>query len=396
MRRFSDCSKDIPLKEAGPMERTVILHLMNNFHDASISRIVFRLVQHLGVADFDWHIGGLSSQGDMQDMFRSQGARIAAFPDGNDHPGSVTGRIREYVETHKVDIVHSHTPRTLFMACLALRRRSANRQVRHLATKHILNAPQDRRWGLLYTLFDRLTLYLPDHLVAVSRKIKNQISGTPGLSASRVTVIQNAIDCDSFCQSYLRDVCRAEFGVAADQLVIGSSGRLDLVKRYDLLLMAFSALLQRHPEARLMLVGDGVLRGELERMSEGLGISHAVLFTGFRQDIPRLLAAMDIYIMASANEGLSLSILEAMAAGKPVVITDVGGAREVVETGRTGLIIPPLSVDAIKEALLFLLESEVERRKLAQAGKEFVHKEYGVGKMMNEYRDLYGTICRGR
>lgn len=375
------------------MERTVVLHLMNNYHDASISRIVYRLVGHLGTDDFDWHIGAMSSQGDMQDQFRSKGAQIAEFNGPGETSGSLTSRIRDYIRTHRVNVVHSHTPRTLLSAARALHPGPrAKVKVMHLATKHILNAPEDRSWGLFYTVLDRLTLYLPDHLVAVSRRIREQISASPGIGASRVTVIPNAIECESFYEPQLRDACRSEFCLAADHCVIGSSGRLDLVKRYDLLLEAFSALITRHPEARLMLVGDGALRGELEQMAGRLRIAHAVIFTGFRQDIPRLLAAMDIYIMPSVNEGLSLSILEAMAAGKPVVITDVGGAREVVESDDTGVIIPPLSVEAISRALLTLLDAPEKQMRLAQAGKAYVLKEYNVGKMMAAYGNLYRSL----
>ena len=106
----------------------------------------------------------------------------------------------------------------------------------------------------------------------------------------------------------------------------------------------------------------------------------------------RLLAAMDINIMPSVNEGLSLSILEAMAAEKPVIITDVGGAREVVESEKTGLIIPPLSVEAINKAILSLLDTPEKQIRLAQAAKACILQEHNMGKMMDAYRDLYNSV----
>ena len=375
------------------MERNAVLHLMNNFHDGSIGRIVHRIVHHLGTDEFDWHIGAASIQGDMQDEYRSQGAVIADFAKTGEGSDSITNRIRSYLKAHKIKIVHTHTPRTLLMAARVLcTGRHAGGQITHIATKHILNDPGDRKWGVVYAFLDRATLFLPDHLVAVSQKVRDKIFAVPCLPASRVTLIQNAIECDDYYEPLQRDACRAEFGLTADQCVIGSSGRLEKVKRYDLLLQGFIPVLERYPKARLMLVGDGTLKAELERLSEQLHISHAVIFTGFRQDIPRLLAAMDIYIMPSVNEGLSLSILEAMAAEKPVIITDVGGAREVVESEKTGLIIPPLSVEAINKAILSLLDTPEKQIRLAQAAKACILQEHNMGKMMDAYRDLYNSV----
>jgi len=101
-------------------------------------------------------------------------------------------------------------------------------------------------------------------------------------------------------------------------------------------------VLAQHPQARLMIIGEGGERPKLEAFAANLGISHAVIWTGFRQDMPRLLAAMDVYVQSSVNEGLCLSILEAMAAGKPVIATDVGGTQEVLTHQKTGILIPPV------------------------------------------------------
>ncbi|GAG80461.1 unnamed protein product [marine sediment metagenome] len=141
-----------------------------------------------------------------------------------------------------------------------------------------------------------------------------------------------------------------------------------------------------------MIVGKGSLRPSLEALADRLGISHAVIWTGFRQDIPRLLAAMDIYILPSSNEGFAASMLEAMAASKPVVVTDVGGAQDVVTNGRTGILIPPGSASAIGSAVNDLLEQPEKRTALAQAGRSRVLEEFGVQRMADAYQDLYQTL----
>ena len=371
----------------------VILHVVNSFYDSSITRIVRNLVRYLGQQDFTWHVGGLHGMGDMQDEFRRLGAKVVVFA-GSESDSALTKRnIRAYVEENRIDIVHTHTPRTLLMTRLALGRKP--RQL-HVATKHILNSIGDRRWGTFFSLLDRLLLYSPDHLVAVSGKVFRGITACPGISSKQVSLIRNAVDSTHCHVPEQRDSCRAEFSLTPEQILIGTSGRLEKVKRYDLLLQGFSVVNASFPQTRLMIAGDGTLRNELEKYADELGIAHAVIWTGFRKDVPRLLAAMDMYIMSSVNEGLSLSILEAMAAGKPVIITDVGGARELVENGTTGLLIPPGSADVIAEKILELLANPAKMSDLAQAGRDYVLLEFGIQRMMQSYGNLYQALAARR
>jgi glycosyltransferase involved in cell wall biosynthesis len=165
------------------------------------------------------------------------------------------------------------------------------------------------------------------------------------------------------------------------------------MKRLDLLIQSFVHVLARYPQARLMIVGEGSLRPQLEALAAALGISHAVIWTGFRKDISRLLAAMDLYVQASSNEGLSLSILEAMAAGKAVVATKVGGAEEVITDGTTGILIAPGSTSVIASAVSDLLEHADKRSFLAQAARSHVLQQFNVQRMTDAYRRIYENLA---
>jgi len=372
------------------MKTLAILHLLNNFADSSITRIVLDLVRNLGSRDYTWHVGGLSDIGDLRDEFCGLGVDTVVCGGAGAGLSGTLRHIREYVKEHRIEIVHSHTPRTLLTLRMALGKR---RGPLHVATKHILNSPGDRRWGLLYSLADRLLLYNPTHLVAVSGRVMRGIMACPGMNAKRVSLIRNAVDSAPYCVPQQREPCRAEFGLTHGQILIGTSGRIEKVKRYDLLLQGYAKVYTVFPESRLMIAGEGSLRRQLEALAHDLGIGDAVIWTGFRKDIPRLLAAMDIYVMSSMNEGLSLSILEAMAAGKPVVITDVGGARELVKDHETGLLIPPGSAEEIAVALLTLLEEPAKTLELARKGREYVVREFGQQRMMESYGRLYRTLA---
>ncbi|MHC1696765.1 MAG: glycosyltransferase [Geobacteraceae bacterium] len=369
----------------------VILHLINSMSDSSISRIVSRIVEYSGQQGYTFHVGSLNKIGEMHGEFSRMGARVADFSAGRGGSLACIKKIRNYIRAHRVKLVHTHTPRTLLLAAMAL---GAGRRPIHVATKHILNSPGDRRFGFLYALLDRALLYFPDHLVPVSEKVYREIMACPFMNPDQVTMIRNAIEQQPFHVAGQRASCRSEFGLDPDSIVIGSSGRLEKVKRYDLMLQGFTTIFERFPNSRLMLIGDGSLKTDLEFLAKELGIADAVIWTGFRKDVPRLLTALDIYVQSSVNEGLSLSILEAMAAGKPVIITDVGGARELVDNGRTGILIAPGSATEISGAIIELLEVPAKRSLLADAGRDYVEKEFGIRQMMESYRQLYESFLQ--
>jgi len=372
------------------MTHVAVLHLVHHFAVPGIGGFVRVLLPHLDKSNYSWHVGAVSGRGTLQEDFKSLGAQVVDFSDKQNGSKNSIIKIRDYVVANRIRIVHSHSVRTTLTAAAAL---AGKRQPIHLATEHLFYSPSDRRLGAAFTLLDRFSLYLPDHIVAISQRMYHQIIALPGLSPNRITIIRTAVDCEAFYAPDQRDPCRAEFSLAPESPLIGYTGRLDIQKKLDLLLEGFSQVLECHHKARLMIVGKGSLRPSLEALADRLGISHAVIWTGFRQDIPRLLAAMDIYILPSSNEGFAASMLEAMAASKPVVVTDVGGAQDVVTNGRTGILIPPGSASAIGSAVNDLLEQPEKLTALAQAGRSRVLEEFGVQRMADAYQDLYQTLA---
>jgi glycosyltransferase involved in cell wall biosynthesis len=378
------------MPESDKMNKLRVLHLIHHFSDPGIGAYVRMWMQHFDKQSYRWYVGALSSHGDLQEEFRRLGASVVDFSKRRTGSKILIKRIRDYVVTHQISIVHSQSVRTTLAAALAL---VGTRQTAHLATEQLFYSPWDRRFGTAYTLLDRFSLYLPDHIVALSQRMYDQIISLPCLNPKGITVIRNAIDCEACFTPNERYPRRSEFGLTPESQVIGYTGRLEKQKRLDLLLEGFSQVLSQHSQARLMIVGKGWLRPSLEDLAVRLGISHAVIWTGFRKDIPSLLAAMDIYVQPSANEGLSHSILESMAAGKPVIVTDVGGAQEVVTNGRTGILIPQGSASAIGSAIIDLLDHPEKRTALGQAARSRVVDEFSVQRLVDAYQDLYQALA---
>jgi glycosyltransferase involved in cell wall biosynthesis len=220
-----------------------------------------------------------------------------------------------------------------------------------------------------------------------------QIIAQPFINKNFVTAIPNAIPINQFFKPDQRELCRQELGLSPENFVIGFAGRMEKVKRIDLLLKSFQQILPKYPKTRLVLVGEGSNKAEWEKLAESLGISQAVIWTGFRTDMARILAALDIYVLPSENEGLSLSILEAMAAGKAVIATEAGAAQEVLTDQKTGILVPRGSPSAIGDAILDLLNHPDKCTTLAQAARDHVRQLFDVQRMVDGYKRVYEELA---
>ena len=219
-----------------------------------------------------------------------------------------------------------------------------------------------------------------------------EIIAQPGIQPHRVTAIPNGIPCEQFNQPEERTPARHELGLPENAVVFGYAGRLDQVKRLDLLLQAFAEVQASIPEARLLVLGEGSMKTAWQAEAQRLGVSSAVVWAGFRADTGRMLAAMDIYVQASSNEGLSLSILEAMSAMRPVIATQVGAAQEVLTDQVTGILVPPNSARALAQAMHWLVDHPDQKRQITEAAHQLVNRSYHAVTMAAGYQNLYKRL----
>ncbi|NJL54240.1 glycosyltransferase family 4 protein [bacterium] len=362
---------------------------MPTFNDCSITRIVEDIIEHLDPETYRWFVVS-PEDGETIASFTKLGAWVKNYKVNNGgQPVGVwaaSRNLRRMVQEQGIDIVHAHTPATTVTTWLGM---PFSSQPATLYTKHLLTFPGDRKNGWLYTAVDRVSLYMADHLMPVSRTMGDIIAGWPLISRERVTPIQNAIDYTYFNAPDEREACRAEFGFKPEDVVFGFTGRIEPVKRLDLMLRAFATLYPENPNARLLLAGIGGQMDELKALAAELGVTDGVTWAGWRSDVPRLLAAMDVYVQSSANEGLSLSILEAMSAGKAVVATDVGGAHEIIEQQSNGIIVPPEELEPLARAMQDVFHNDAKRAAMGSAGQALVERDFNVQRMTSDYDQLY-------
>jgi glycosyltransferase involved in cell wall biosynthesis len=182
---------------------------------------------------------------------------------------------------------------------------------------------------------------------------------------------------------------RAHHGFKEGQPLIGIVARLDPVKNHASLLRAMRHVIDTYSDATLLVIGDGPLRKKLEELATDLGLGRGIRFLGMRDDVPALLGALDVLVLCSLSEGLSVSLIEECAAGKPTVATAVGGNAEVVEHGRTGLLVFPGDAGALADAIIALLDDPQRASRLGQAARRKFLAEFTLERMVSHYVDIY-------
>jgi glycosyltransferase involved in cell wall biosynthesis len=237
---------------------------------------------------------------------------------------------------------------------------------------------------------NRWTIGLVDRVIAVSANVRDFCISHIGLPAEKLVVIYNGVEVPGECPS--RPEARAELGLPPDGLVAGVVSRLDPAKGVRVLIRALAQV----DGVTLTIVGDGPERAALESVADKLGVAGRIHWIGHRRDVLRLLPAFDLFVQPSLHEGLPNTVLEAMAAGLPVVATAVGGTPEVVVDGVTGLLVPPHDPDALAKGIACLLRDLDLRRKMGRAGRERVKRRFAMKQMVRQTQTLYEHLLRAK
>lgn len=293
-------------------------------------------------------------------------------------------RLARLWRDERVDVVHAHQYGPFFYS-LAARLRGPRRPI--LFTEHGRHQPDYPRRKRM--LANRLLLARRDRVVGVGAAVRQALIDNEGLPADRVSVLYNGIDVTAFSANPDRAAARRELGVGPDDFVILQVARLDYLKDHATALRT----LARVPNAYLLLIGEGPERPAIERLIGELNLGGRVRLLGLRQDVSRLLHGADLFLLTSVSEGIPLTVLEAMAAGLPVVATDVGGLREVVDDGTTGYLAPARDDAALAECVRKLAGSPNLRHQQGVAGRERAARHFDQPRMCADYGRHYRELA---
>jgi sugar transferase (PEP-CTERM/EpsH1 system associated) len=227
--------------------------------------------------------------------------------------------------------------------------------------------------------------------VCVSHDLRRWLVEDVRIAASKVVTVHNGVELTRFTGA-AREAARSALGLGVSDVLIGTVGRLDPVKDQATLLRAFGRLVPRHADARLIVVGDGPLRAQLDQLINSLGLRARARLLGERRDIPAILAALDVFVLPSIAEGISNTILEAMASGLPIVATRVGGNSELIDPDSTGALVPVGHAETLAAAIERYVDDAHLREVHGKRARARARERFSLERMSHDYGALYKRV----
>lgn len=350
-----------------------ILHVIETDGPGGAESMLVSLVSHLDRSKFASKVF-LPTGGWLAQALTVAGAEIV--PEQK-QPHAIA-QIRRLIREYQPDLVHAHLPDSNFYTAAA----TIFSHVKSIVTYH--GAP-DPRWKS--RLKARFTFLRAARIVAVSDHLRGELIAA-GAPLARTVRVHNGVELHPPGD---RRIWRERLGVPSSTKLVGCIANVRPSKAYDVLIRAAAEVRKHAPETQFMAAGEAhpELSPKLEVMIDELGLRGAFHFVGHRDDVQDLLAAMDIFVLSSTSEGFSIATIEAMAAGKACVVTRSGGPEEIIEDGRTGLLVAAGDSHALADGLLRMLESPAESAAMAEQARVAVEQRFSVRKMVSSYEDLY-------
>ncbi len=297
--------------------------------------------------------------------------------------------LRELYNDFNPHIIHSHLPRADLYSRLALKKKKYN-QIIMITTIHNLEKVRE---NFLYNLIDIHLSKRNELFIAVSQAVKNHFLSYVPSARDKTIVILNGVNIERF-QNVNKEKGYEILNLSPNNFIIGTIGRLSPQKDHiNLIKSAKMVISNSNKPIHFVIVGDGVLMSSLKKEINDLNLNDRIHLIGHRKEIPEILACFDIFVLSSRWEGLPITLLEAMASAKPVVATSVGGVPELVENGKTGILVPPLNPEQLAMALLKLIEDDTMRTQFGKFALDVVKRKYDIkdyiSKHLNYYEKLY-------
>ena len=362
--------------------RVRVVEIMATGTNGGAQEHVYSLVTRLDPAYYDVCVVSLSHGSSVRRLEKA-GIDICVIDEPDDR--RAVQALAEVLAPMEPEIVHNHMYRAEVLgtrAALLLGEKGCKRPA-VISTVHSSRVRcSDDRVAL------RQLTPLMDRLIAVSKAIEQKIR-EEGRTGAPVSLIYNGVDLQRYNHQQPCCTLHDDYSIPESSPIVGVVARLEAEKGHRTLIDAWPLVLAAHPEAWLLVVGEGSERDSLEAQAASLGVSGRVVFTGRREDVPAVTAALDISVLPSYREAQGLSVLEAMALGRPVVASEVGGIPEMIEDGISGLLVPPNDAGALAEAVIRLLSDHPYADMIARRGHDLVHDRFCIELMVNAIENLY-------
>ena len=339
-------------------------------------------------------------EGSMLDFVRQQGVEPIIIPelvaDSLIGPRDLVAlwKLVRVIRRYQPQIVDTHTAKAGFIGRLAGALTGVPVRV-HTFHGHVLQGYYSTTKNAIFRRVERALARVSTRIIAVSDRVRHDLIEYGVAPSEKISVIPLGLELSPFlnCRT-LRGSFKQELGLAETTLLVGIVSRIFAIKNHALFVDAAARVTKEIPNARFLIVGDGVLRVEMEERAKRLGLDGRMIFTGWRRDLPAIYADMAALVVSSNNEGTPFSAIEAMAASVPVVGTRVGGMPDLIRDGTTGLLVPPGNVEAMSAALVSLLRDPDRRHRMGEAARADVEQRFTVNRMLDETHALYEACLR--
>jgi len=359
-----------------------VAHIVYSLRVGGLEKVATDIISHFDKEKINVSVFCVGKKGEYAKELEKHNIDVSLL-NGCKYPLKNAFMLAQIFKKEKFDVVHSHSgvDRDAVLAVLA-----GVHIIVH--TDHGRFYP-DSKWSRINHKFFSC---FRDKVITVSDELKSFMSKEVGIKQDKLTRIYNGVDTNNNDIDVSKK--KKELGISSDDKIIGIIARLAPVKDHNTLFLAFKKVREKISNVKLLVVGDGSLRKTLKKEAVDLGEKDNIIFLGIREDVPELLQVMDVVCLSSTHEGHSITLTEAMASGKPVVATDVGGNSELVINKVTGLLVPPRNPDRMAEAIIELLKDDEMRKLMGEKARKRVEENFNIRNTVRQYEDLYFDLAK--
>ena len=367
---------------------TRVMHITYDMRIGGTEMVIKNLIEGFASTSVEMSIFCIESPlGPWGEMLKQGGIQITTHPRQPGFDKALIKAIRAHIREYKIDIIHCHQYTPWVYGVIA----AAGLKTKVIFTEHGRFYPDFGTWKR--KLVNPVLQSLTDSMTAISAATRQALVTHENLSAKKISVIYNGIQALLPAEQASLDALREQLKIQPDTLVLGTIARFDPIKNHLMMLSAFKDCLDAGLDAVLVIVGDGEMRSAIEQRITELGIVDAVRLTGYQPQPSQYLSLMDIFLLSSFSEGTSMTLLEAMSIGKPCVVTDAGGNKEVIGHNENGLVVDNDNQTAFALAIQQIARDKALYDKFANTAKCRFAKRFSVTSMCDAFNGIYQRLA---
>ena len=367
------------------------MHVRTNYGEfGGPENLILHILENLDPSQFQFTVVSLKNQNACTNLFelklKDAGVNTEIIPWKNLYFSKpVINRLNFLTQQNGINIIHTHDLRSNYVSFFAGKKAG----IPTIASSHGWVGNSLKR--KIHNSVDKISLRLFNKVIINSEFMKNQIP-LWGIPKDRINIIHNAVALEHFNNNEETASLKKKLGIDSNKTVIATVGRLSREKGHMLLLEAASKVIAQLPDLIFLIIGEGPFEKKLKDHAKKLGLSKYVLFTGFFDDLPSVLNLTDIFILPSTSEGMPMTLLEAMSASKPIIATSVGGVPEVVQDGKTGILLKTRNPTQMAKAITNLVNNKKAAVEMGRKGRQLVEKTYSIEYLVKNIEDIYRSV----